>query len=266
MGTIVDQESRLAAFNGDVFPKGLDLRRSVIAHDLGTYVALSSATIRMGQFVAMDADGFIIPGVGADTIGVAKWNKQNFGISVNVDEPVVLTGLVASNLKRGNVQSVSVRSLPNMGGTQYIGDLPGLGTNYTVNAGNGTITRVGGGIPDGATVYVTYTYDLVDADFEFDGRDFRNQSNNDVLGQEDRMAVITDWSKLFTMEYAAGRQYSRVGPDSKLYVDDGVAVGSLAGQATNEVGLGTDFVGRVIQIPNTEDPFLGMHISGNPTP
>lgn len=252
MGSLNDGSPRMAAFNGDVFPKGLDLRRSVIGTDLGTYVAAEAATIRAGQFVAYDGDGFIVPSAGAGTVGVAKWNKQQFGVSVNVDEPLFLTGTGPINLKRANVLNVSVRSATGFSGVTYTGG----GTDYTVNAANGTIARNGGGaIPDNTTVYVTYTYQLTDADFEFDGRDFRNQANNDVQGRENRITVISNWAKLFTMEYDTSVNYSLTAATRKLYV-------SAEGKATSTAG--TDFAGQVCQLPNAEDPYLGMNIHGDP--
>lgn len=252
MGSLNDGSPRHAAFNSDVFPKGLDLRRSIINNDPGVYVAEASAVIRAGQFVAYDGGGFIVPSAGAGTVGVSKWNKQQFGVSINVDEAIVLNGTTPTNLKRSNVSNVSVRSAPNFGGTLYTG----AGGDYNAVLGAGTIARDGTTtIPDGATVYVTYTYALTDADFEFDGRDFRNQANNDVLGQENRITVISDWARLFTMEYDTSVNYSLTAATRKLYV-------SAEGKATSTAG--TDFAGQVHQLPTAEDPFLGMTIHGNP--
>lgn len=251
MGSLNDGSPRHAAFSSDVFPKGLDLRRSIINNDPGVFVAEPSAAIRAGQFVTYDGGGFIIGSVGAGTIGVAKWGRDPLGVSINVDEPIVLNGTVPTNLRRGNVSNVSVRSAPNFGGTLYAD--PG---DYAVNPTNGTITRNGGGtIPDGATVYVTYTYALTSADFEFDGRTFRNQNNDMITGQEDRITVISDWARLFTMEYDTSVTYTLTGATAKLYV-------SAEGKATSTSG--TDFAGQVHQLPTAEDPFLGMTIHGNP--
>jgi hypothetical protein len=117
------------------------------------------------------------------------------------------------------------------------------------------VTRVGGGaITDGQTVYCTYTYALTDADFEFDGRDFRNQQNNDVLGQEGRIAIITDWSKLYSIEWDTSQLYDMT-TNNKLYVD-------ANGKATSVSG--TDKVGQVSQLPNANDPYMGMILHGNP--
>jgi hypothetical protein len=252
MGSLNDGSPRHAAFNSDVFPKGLDLRRSVINNDLGTYVAADAAVLRAGQFVSYNTGGFIVPSTGADTIGVSKWNKQQFGVSVNVDEAIVLVGTTPTNLARGNISNQAVRSAPNMGGTLFTGG----GGDYNEVLGAGTIARDGTTtIPDGATVYVTYTYALTDADFEFDGRDFRNQQNNDVLGQENRLAVISDWSRLFNMEWDTSVTYTLTGATSKLFV-------SAQGKATSTSG--TDFAGQVHQVPTADDPFLGMTLHGNP--
>lgn len=249
MGSI-GNTARQGAFDGQVFKKGLNLRMSIIGKDDGTLVALDSATIRAGQFVTYDANEFVIPATGLGVIGVAKWDKQTVGVSVNVDEPIVLNGTTATNLKRPNVSNVSVRSAPNFSGTLYT-----VTTDYTVNAANGTVTRVAlGAIADGQTVYVTYTYALVDADFEIDGKTFRNQSNNRVLGQENRIAVITDWSRLYTMEYDTTAQYGTAA-NFRLFCQ---AEGKATTVAAN------DFVGRVSQLPNSDDPYLGMTIHGNP--
>lgn len=251
MGSIIGTP-RHAAFSSDVFPKGLDLRRSVINNDLGTYETTDAAVIRAGQFAAYDANnGYVVPSAGASTIGVFKWNKQQFGVSVKVDEAIVLNGTTPTNLARGNVSNIGVNSLPGFAGTLYTGG----GGDYNANTTNGTIARdATTTIPDGATVYVTYTFQLTDADFQFDGRDFRNQQNNDVLGHENKITVITDWAKLFTMEYDTSVAYAYTAAN-KLYV-------SAEGKATSTAG--TDFAGQVHQLPTADDPFLGMTIHGNP--
>lgn len=250
MGSI-GNTARQAAWTGQVFPKGIDLRRSTINNDLGTYVALDSATIRAGQFVTYDANAFIIAATGAGVIGVAKWDKQTVGVSVNVDEVLTLNGTTATNLKRTNISNASVRSAANFGGTLYT-----VTTDYTVNTTNGTVTRVGAGaIADGGVVYVTYTYALIDADFEIDGKTFRNQSNNAVLGQENRFTVITDWARLYTMEYDSTAQYALTSANFRLFC---TSEGKASTVAAN------DFVGRVHQLPTADDPFLGITIHGNP--
>ena len=263
MGTLASNPTNVAAFDGQIFKKGLDLDRCVITRDLGTEVANPTTTFNPGSIVARDASGFIIGATGLDTYGIAKWGKTAFGDSVNVDEAIVLNGLVATNLKRGNVSDVTVRSAPNMGGTVYVS-----GTDYTANLSNGTITRIGAGaIPTGATVYVTYVFALTDADFTFDGRFWQNQDADRTAFQDgtslNMITVITDWSRVFTIEWttgtgvAAGSTYSLVGATSRLYC-------SAEGKFTNVSG--TDFVGRVYQIPTASDPWMGVTAGGNPTP
>jgi hypothetical protein len=242
----------MGAFQNQVFQKGLDLRRSKIGDDLGTYITTDATTIRAGQFATYDVNGFVIPSTGSGVIGVFKWDKQQFGVSVNVDEAIVLNGTTPTNLKRPNVSNVAVRSAANFGGTLYTGG----GVDYTVTAGAGQITRVAlGAIPDGSTVFVTYTYQLTATDFQFDGNTFRNQNNDMVTGQEDRIAIITDWSRLFTMEYDTSQQYQTATSNFRLFCN-------ANGQATSVAA--NDFVGRVHQLPTSDDPYLGMTIHGNP--
>lgn len=268
MGTLVSSPTAVAAFDGQIFKKGLDLTRSIITRDLGTEVVNPTATIRPGMIVSRDTTGYIVAATGLDCYGIAKWGKDAFGVSVQVDLPVVLNGTTASNLTvngqgRGNVSNVTVRSAPNMGGTVYA-----AATDYTLNAGNGTLARQGGGtIPDGATVYVTFTYALVDADYQFDGRFWQNQDVDRTAFQEGRITIITDWARVFTVEWTTGdgvatapnSTYSLTGANSKLYC-------SPEGKFTNDTAGSPDFVGRVYQLPTATDPYMGVTAGGNPTP
>jgi hypothetical protein len=252
MGSLNNGSPDLAAFTGQVFKKGLDLGRSTIGRDLGVYTADANATIRAGQLVSRNATGAVIAATGADVFGVGKWNKQQFGVSVNVDEAIVLNGTTPTNLRRGNISNVAVRSAPNMGGTLFTG----AGGDYNANLTNGTIARdATTTIGDGDTVYVTYTYALTDADFDFDGRVFHNLGSNDVSNQDNRITVITDWSLLFNMEWDTSRTYALTGANSNLFC-------STEGKFTN--ASGTDFVGKVFQLPTAQDQYMGMTVSGIP--
>ena len=261
MGTLISSPTAVAAFDSQIHKKGLDLNRCVILRDLGTEVVGPSATVRAGMLVTRDNSGYIQPATGADVYGVAKWGKDTFGVAVKVDEPVVLNGTTVTNLARANVSNVTVRSAANMAGTVYVS-----ATDYTLNATNGTVVRIAlGAIADGATVYVTYTYALTDADYTFDGRYWQNQPQDRTAYQEGRITIITDWARLFTAEWVTGdgtaddanSTYTIAGTPSKLYC-------SSTGKFTN--ASGTDFVGRVYQVPTAQDPYMGVTIGGNPTP
>jgi hypothetical protein len=275
MGTLNSNPTAQAAFTGQVFKKGLDLGRCKITLDDGTLVAGPTATFNAGSIVTRDNNGFIQPSIGVDTYGVAKWGKTTFGASVAVDNAIVLAStnptpnaafVTVNGQPRGAISDVTVRSLPNMGGVLYSGG----GVDYTVTPGTGLITRnPAGAIPDGATVFVSFVYALTDADFQFDGRFFQNQDADRTAFQVDSslrvITVITDWSRLFTTEWAPGNgigagnglTYTIAGTTSKLYA-------STEGKFINVSG--TDFVGRVFQIPTATDPFMGVISHGNPTP
>ena len=244
--------SRAAVFQNQIFQKGIDLRRSKISNDDGTGQTTAAATIRAGQFAAYDADGFLVAANLTGVVGIFKWDKQTLGKSIRVDQAIVLTGTSAIALSRGSVSNVSVRSAANFTGTLYT-----VTTDYTVNATNGTVTRVAlGAITAGQTVYVTFTYDLVAADFDVDGRTFRNNTNDMVTGQENRVTLITGWSSLYTMEWDSTVTYATSSSNFKLYC-------SAAGQATS-TSTSAEFVGRVKQLPTADDPYLGMIAHGNP--
>lgn len=261
MGTLASNPTAVATYDAQINKKGLDLIRSVITRDLGTEVVNPAASVREGQLVSRDSAGYIIPANLVDVYGIAKWGSAALGVSVVVDEPVTLNGTTVTLLKRPNVSNVTVRSAPGMAGTLYVGG----GTAYTIVAANGTIARVGT-ITDGQTVYVTYTYALTDADYMFDGRYFQNQAGDRTLYQEGRITIITDWARVFTIEWtsgtgiATGLTYTLTGATSKLYC-------SAEGKFTNVNAGGTsDFVGRVYQIPSAQDPYMGVTTGGNPTP
>lgn len=247
--------SRITAFDGQINKKGLALTRSTFSDELGTYVHAAGASFRQGQFATYDANGYVVAATGTGVIGMFKWGNASFGTAVKVDVPIVLNGTTATSVGKANISNVAVRATADFG-TAYT-----VTTDYTVSATAGTITRVAlGSIGDGDTVYVTFTYALTDADFEIDGRSFRNNNNDFVSGHGDtsggtnNVNIISGWSRIFSAEYDTSADYGLTS-DFKLYC-------SSTGVATS--ASGTDFVGRVCQVPTADDPFLGITAHGNP--
>ncbi len=258
MGSLIGSPAAQAAFDNQINKKGLDLKRCRINSDDGTNVADSAAVIRAGMIVSRNATGYVIPATGTDVFGVAKWGKTSLGISVRVDQPLVLSSTTATSVGRGSINNVSVRSAVLMAGTTYTGG----GTDYTAVAAAGTIARVAlGAITDGQTVYVTYTYELVDSDYQFDGLLFQNQPENRAQYNENRMTVIQGHSRIFTMEWmtgtavATGLAYALTGATADLFCS---ATGKFSNVAANE------YMGKVYQVPTADDPYLGLTMHGNP--
>lgn len=257
MGSLINGSPDLAAFDGQVFKKGLDLRRCKIQNDPGYRVADANATIRAGQLVSQNSGGFLVPANLTDVVAVAKWNKQQLGTSVIVDKPLTVVFGGVSGLGRGSVSNVVIRSATGMGGV-----VVAAASNYTLDSTNGTVTwanpTAGTNAPaNGATVYATFTFALVDADFDIDGREFRNQNNNDVAGQENRLTIIQDWAQLYDIEWDTTRTYAMTGASSKLYCN-------ATGQFSNDSGGGAEFMGKVMQLPTALDPYMGIIAHGNP--
>jgi hypothetical protein len=258
MGSIGDT-ARLAAFQNDIFPHGLDLNRCKIHQDGGVYRINTGASIRPGMLVSRNASGLIIPATGQDVFGVAKWGTVSIGNGVNVDEAHVVAYGAAVALRRGNVSNLIVRSAVDQGGSE----IPAL-NNYTLSAVNGTLTwnnpPTGTAAPaNAATVYVTYTYALTQADIDVNGVKFHSNTEDDVAkSSESRITVVTDWAILFTTEWDTGRTYTTTGTTSNLYCD---ANGRFSNNSAG--GTGT-FVGKVFQLPQNGDPFLGVIIGGGP--
>ncbi len=257
MGSVSASSPRLAAFQNDVFPRGLDLGRCEILKDLGVYRAADSASFEAGMLVAQNSTGNLITAIGKTVLGVAKWNKTNTLTAAILDEPISFPLADATvELLHPNVSNVRVESAVNFGGTVYT-----VSTDYTVSAANGTVTHVdsGGSIPVATTVYVTYTYDLSTRDLDFQGRNFFNFTD-DVSIADNRVTVIQDADLLFTTMFDTNRSdYALSGTGKNLYSGGG-STAALAGLFTTDSGEG-DFVGHVIQLPTADDPFLGLRLS-----
>lgn len=268
--TLNPYDPTLQAFQSDIFPVGIDLRRSVITNDGGFYVADPAAVFQAGQVLAQESSGQfnVCDGLGAAPInvpyGFAKWNKLTSLVSTVVDDPVTLTGTTASNLSQANLVGGPSASLPltrvsstptGVTGTTYT---EGAGSDYTVDYLHGTIVRTGGStIPSGSTVYVTFQWNIPTADLDFQGRNFWNFLD-EVTQAQGRIAIITNWTILFTCMYDPANTYA-IG--DQLYVGDATA--GITGLLTNAVGGGRPKFAKVFQLPSASDPFMGVVSPGH---
>lgn len=247
MGQLGLTGTQLATFRGDIFATGLDLGNFKCDFIPGVFQASSAATIRAGQMVSMNSSGQLVLATGADVIGVAKWNQMTLGQAVNVDEQITAVTSVAVNLKRANVSNVAVRSAAGQTGTLFTAG----GVDYTLNTTNGTITAImGGAITNGQTLFVTYSFALTNADYQFQGKNFFN-SLDDVFQAAGRLAVCMGPAILFTTEYDTSKTYALTGASSDLFCTSG-------GQFSNTNS--GDYVGKVIQLPSASYPFLGIKL------
>jgi hypothetical protein len=261
MGSLgIANDPSLGAFLNRVFPEGLDLGRCVIREALGVYVADPASTFRAGMLVMRNSAGLVVASDGTDVLGVAKWNHMNQMVASVVDEAVVLVGTTASNLAHANLAlsgGMLVRSAAG-GGTVYA-----LTTDYVVNATNGTVTRNGGGtITTGQTVFISYMWNVAEADvLQLQGKNFWN-SLDEVSMQENRCAVITDAELIFTTAFDPTSTYD-LAANSNLYAGATTYAGLFTSDAakadTDEI-----FVGKVFQAPTAADPFLGLRLVKNP--
>ena len=252
MGSVgLGNNALLGAFLNRTFPEGLDLGRCQINQALGTYVADPTITFNAGSIVSLSATGLVIPSAGTDVLGIAKWNHALVYMAAAVDEVLVLpTGGVDVPLKNANVSNVRVASAVQGGGTIYAIDPPGA--DYSVNATNGTIRNMAGAIGNNATVYVTYTYQLTQAEVtQMQGTNFWN-TLDEVSQNESRVTVITDAELIYTTQYDTSQLYNFTNK-SDLY--SSVACHGLF---TSDPANAAKFVGRVFQVPTASDPFLGL--------
>ena len=257
MGTI-GNSGRLGAFQSGVFASGLDSGRGDIRHSPGYFKAAESATILQGQMVALNADQELVLATSNDVIGVARFNKAPLGKSLAVDAAHVVAFNTAVPLGRGNVSNVVVRQVVN----GAAGDVIPSTNNYTLSAANGTLTWAaapsGTNAPaNGATVYVTYTFDLTLTDYRFQGLNFFNQLD-DTFTTEGRLSIATGPATIFTTQFDTAQTYA---VNDSLFC--GGATAALAGLFTNQSSEGR-YVGKVIQPPRADDLYMGIRFTGHP--
>lgn len=248
--------SKLAAFQSDVHATGLDLRKSSISRDLGVWRAADAAEFEQGQMLSLNADNELVLADGGNVLGVAKHNKINLQKAAIVDEVATVTASGVSQLKHGNVSNLVVRTAPDQGGTAITAT-----GDYVLSAANGTLTWEASPaeVSDGDTVYVSYTYDLTNSDYKFQGRNFFN-GLDDAEFADGRMTVVLE-GVLFTTQFDTAQTYAMTGTGSNLYC--GGATPGLEGLFTNDSAEGT-YVGKVIQLPTAEHPYLGVLFHGKP--
>lgn len=235
------QSGRIEASLNSTVSQGLDLTRSVIGRALGVWMADPAASFLAGQVLSLNAAGQLQLCTGAGAVGIAKWNKATSLSAVVINEAIVLTGTAATSLKHAGVSNVKVTSLD--GATTYV-----VTTDYVVGAVNGTITRNGGGaITSGQTVLVSYRYAVPEADLDFEGRNFFNFID-DVTIAQGRVAVIQGLSTLFSCAFDPSQAYA---------IGDSITCGAN-GNVTK--GGGGDVIGKVVQLPTAQDPYLGYNL------
>lgn len=273
MGTI-GNTGRLASFQNDIYPLGVDLDRSKYHEDGGVYRIQDGAVIRPGQLVARTGeDGLIVPvstaALASNVFGVAKWGSEPLGLSVVVDEEVVVGSGTVSNLDHPNVSNLVVRNAALVSGlTAAANEIPAA-ANYVLNAVNGTITwaapPAGVNAPAiGDTVFVSYTWQMTLADFQFQGVKFHSNTNNDIyLSSENRLTVFTDWAILYVTEWDTTFTYDTAGELSDLYCDAAGRFSNLGGfaGATALFGAGNEargYVGKVFELPYAGSAYMGV--------
>jgi hypothetical protein len=227
----------------------IDLKRSFIGREVGNKTVEPTTSFNAGMIGTINSSGNVaVCDSTAVPAGILKWNKTSTEYGVTVDEPVVMNtdGTTASNLKHANVSNVKVRSVAG-GGTTYI-----LTTDYTVNAVNGTVTRVAT-ITSGATVYISYTYQLTANDLAsnvaapgYTGLNFQ-LSTDDTQGSN-KITLIQGVSTVYTDQYDTSRNYA---------INDVLYCTSAGIFINTPVGPAYKF-GRVISVPTASDPFLGV--------
>jgi hypothetical protein len=251
MGSVgLGNNALFGAFQNKTFQEGLDLGRCVIDKALGIHVAAPAATFRAGMLVMRNSSGLLEASDGTDFLGVAKWNRATSMVGIVADEAVVLNGTTASNLAHANVSNVMVAASPS-----GVGDFT-VTTDYTVNATNGTVTRVAlGSIGDGDTVYVTYSFALTQLQLtQQQGLNFWN-TLDETSQADDRVAVITEASMLFTAAYDTSVPYEL---NDNLYA---ATTNGKEGLFTSDNTGSAVFVGRVLQLPTASDPYLGLRLN-----
>ncbi len=241
---------------------GIDLMRSVIQENLGTYVASEAATFRAGMLVQLNSSQEIEAcGTGGNTepFGFTKYTKAQTWYASVVGEQIQLNALVATNLKHANVLTLAADyGVRVFNLTTNVAYTEGAGNDYSCNYTNGTIVRdAASTIVDGQIVGVDYSYQVTETELQFEGRNFWNFVN-DVSIQGNLVSVITGWSTLFTTQYDPTITYV-----VNMNLNAGTSAAGLTGLVTS--GGAGPYIGTVFQVPTADDPFLGIRYAGGQT-
>lgn len=220
----------------------IDLTRSIIRSEYGHFTVDANASFEAGQIAQFGSDGEVVTCDGTAPMGVLKWNKTSTLTSTIANEALVLNDTSATLLDHANVSNVKVKSATT-GGTTYT-----VTTDYTVNTTNGTVTRVDGqAIANGATVYVSYTYQLSTAEA---GNKLNFYLHHDDTAGSGKITVIQGYGTIYTDQYDS----------SKSYAINDTVYPTISGKFTNVADYNKPF-GKVISVPSASDPYLG--IEGN---
>lgn len=127
------------------------------------------------------------------------------------------------------------------------------GTDYTVNATNGILTRVAGGnITAGQTVVVWYEYTIPASQINLAGGRFTQGGTNydrqpdDTLGSG-RITVVEGFAHIYTDQYDVRQVYAL-----------NASLRSNANSQWTSATTGWPICGRVIAVPTAAYPFLGI--------
>lgn len=255
--------AQMERFMVNDIPMGYDFERSQPQQAFGHYLANTAATFRAGMLVQQNAAQEMIICAGTEPFGFARFDKTTALYQTVVDEYIQLNGVIATALAHANLldptgaapsDALTVATAVQGGGTVYT---EGVAADYTVSTVNGTVVRVGGGtIGDGDYVYVTYMYELTNAQIQREGNSFTN-STDLVTQWGGKLSVATGPGLIFTTAYDPNVQYT-----VNLALHAGTTGNGLAGLVT-VAAHGTAFIGNVYQIPSADDPYLGIKYVGS---
>lgn len=255
MGTLFSSPQSRVAFTNQTFAHGLNRLLSKITLTDGSYRAASSASFRSGAPVMLNSSGEVVISDGKACIGIAMADKMTLGSAAVVDEEISFdsVGDTAQLTGQNSVTEVRISSGTNGSGTIYTGG----GTAYSVST-SGVVTHVGTIPSDGTVVYASYRYSLVEADYEFEGKNFWN-SNDEVTIQDGRVAVALAPALIFTTEFETDLgtdllPWATTGLGSNVYIN-------ASGLFTTDNAI-NKCVGHVIQVPTADQPFLGFQFTG----
>lgn len=179
------------------------------------------------------------------------WKDRAAGyVRTTVEETTFSATTNLATLSKGNVLSTSViKVTDSTGATVYT-----QGVDYSVNITNGVLTNLLAGIASGATVIVWYRYSLTSTQVYWDnvstqwtaaGQNYDRQPD-DTLGSS-KITIATGDAILYTDQYDVTKTYTL---NATLYGDANSLWTTTSGY--------TSACGRVVSVPTSSDPFLGV--------
>jgi hypothetical protein len=207
--------------------------------EMGNIDVDANATFQAGQIAAYDSTGAAtVATTGSLACGIFKWTKASTIYGIALDESI-------TDAASGGTYTMAHANVSNVRVVDSVAGLLVEDTDYSINATNGVITRIGNDLALGESIVVDYTYERTEADLQAEGKNFFN-TNDDTAGSSKITLIQGNW-RVYTDQFDTSQAYA---VNDSLYIGTGGIFTSASG--------GTEIDAKVVSIPTAASPWLGV--------